>query len=331
MIVSTTLSGNAEGVVGDALRSVVEHVDKCVLITTCEITDATLEVARKACGDKLYVGAFPWNGSFADARNAALDIAAAVIPHDGEAHWALTLDTDERIAWGSDDIRAILATTEASSFAMASAGGTYAKDRIIRIPTTSRWVGRVHEWFPFDASRVLLESAEFSELPKDQGQLQAKSLRDLRALLEETKREPNTPRWWYYLGDALANLGKYGDAVLAFDRCAAARGAWREEAAWAMVRAARCLVSMEQFDAAVERATAGLARCPYVGELAAVAGVASLKAGRVVDAETWANIAIAVKDQGRALRTGFKDERLRCDVPGELLAAIAAARTAQGL
>src|SRR4051812_41186822 len=50
-LVSVTLTGNAEGLIGDALRSVIDWVDACVVVNT-GVTDATLDIARDLARDK---------------------------------------------------------------------------------------------------------------------------------------------------------------------------------------------------------------------------------------------------------------------------------------
>uniref|UniRef100_A0A383VCA1 Glycosyltransferase 2-like domain-containing protein n=1 Tax=Tetradesmus obliquus TaxID=3088 RepID=A0A383VCA1_TETOB len=90
-IASVTLSNGGGNIIRDALLSVVGWVDACILLDT-GIADDTVEVARQAAGSKLLLQRLPWPGSFAEARNAALDAAAAA-----GAQWAVILDTDERI------------------------------------------------------------------------------------------------------------------------------------------------------------------------------------------------------------------------------------------
>jgi hypothetical protein len=90
-VASVTLTNGGSNSVKDALLSVVDWVDACILLDT-GITDDTVEVARQTAGSKLLLQKLPWPGSFADARNAALDAAAAA-----GAQWAIILDTDERI------------------------------------------------------------------------------------------------------------------------------------------------------------------------------------------------------------------------------------------
>jgi hypothetical protein len=90
-IASVTMTNGGGNVIKDALLSVVDWVDACILLDT-GITDNTVEIARETAGNKLLLQKLPWPGSFAEARNAALDAAAAA-----GAQWAIILDTDERI------------------------------------------------------------------------------------------------------------------------------------------------------------------------------------------------------------------------------------------
>src|SRR5512139_1327654 len=140
MIVSTTLTGSNADVIGDALASVVAQVDRCIVIDT-GAKDDTLEVARRVAGDKLLVREFPWKNDFAAARNFALDAAGAA-----GAQWAVTVDTDERMVFDTGvDLREALAATSAKVLLVGDSYGSYAKERIIRLPTTVRWAGPTHE------------------------------------------------------------------------------------------------------------------------------------------------------------------------------------------
>lgn len=69
-IAAMTITGSNRDIVGDALRSVVDWVDFCILIDT-GITDDTVEVARAISGDKLIVRQFAWCDDFSAARNFA--------------------------------------------------------------------------------------------------------------------------------------------------------------------------------------------------------------------------------------------------------------------
>jgi glycosyltransferase involved in cell wall biosynthesis len=137
-IASVTLTNGGGDVIRDALLSVVGWVDACILLDT-GITDNTLQVAQQAAGNKLLLQKLPWPGSFADARNAALDAAAAA-----GAQWAIILDTDERIQCSSatadaddeDDegdcsgLLSFLQSSSASMISMLHSSATYHKVRL---------------------------------------------------------------------------------------------------------------------------------------------------------------------------------------------------------
>src|SRR6188768_531793 len=90
-IVTTTLTGNSESIIADALRSVVDWVDVCLVIDT-GVSDGSLRRAREIAGSKYAQRTFTWSDDFAAARNFALDAA-----RDLGGTWAVTLDTDERL------------------------------------------------------------------------------------------------------------------------------------------------------------------------------------------------------------------------------------------
>ena len=70
MLVSTTLTGSNAAIIGDALKSVLAQVDRCLVIDT-GATDDTLDVARRVAGDKFVLAQFKWCNDFAAARRRA--------------------------------------------------------------------------------------------------------------------------------------------------------------------------------------------------------------------------------------------------------------------
>lgn len=288
MIVSTTLTASNAAIIGEALASVVDYVDRCIVIDT-GATDDTREVAREAAGDKLLLREFPWRNDFAAARNFALEAAT-----DAGAAWAVTVDTDERLAFEPGfDLRAALATTSAGVLQVGCADGTYAKERIVRLPTALRWVGPTHESLagqrPGDSE--LLVGVHFRELPKDEAALRHKFERDVALLRKYLKTHSREPRWHYYLGASHQDLGEWAAAIEAYKACAAL-GGWAEEGAWACYRAAECCCAQSRWKEAIEFCTRGLAIRPATAELAWLAGYAAYKAARHEDAIAWSNMAI---------------------------------------
>jgi tetratricopeptide (TPR) repeat protein len=306
VIVSTTLTGSNADIIGDALASVVAHVDRCIVIDT-GAKDDTLEVARRVAGDKLVVREFPWKNDFAAARNFALQAAA-----DAGGTWAVTVDTDERLLFGASfDMRAELARTPANVLLVADEGGFYAKERIVRLPATVHWNGPTHEVLEGQraGASATLAGLRFQELPKDPKALERKFQRDVAILKKHVKQHGREPRWFYYLGASHQDLGEFAAAIDAYRTCAEL-GGWPEQGAWACYRAAECCGKLGRWPEAIHFCAAGLAVHPSTAELAWLAGFASYKAGKHADAVAWSNMAIAnglFEGQGsRFTRIGFR-------------------------
>ena len=188
-IASTTLTGNSADVIAEALRSVVDWVDYCLVIDT-GVTDGTLDVARAVARDKYVSRSFAWIQDFAAARNFALEAAAEL-----GADWAITLDTDERIDLRGVDLRAVMTSTTAGVLMMPSADGSYAKERCFRLPARERFSGPTHESFPaYAVGSITVEGTCFHELGKSPEALRRKFERDLEILKRHVRVHPRDPR-----------------------------------------------------------------------------------------------------------------------------------------
>jgi tetratricopeptide (TPR) repeat protein len=319
MIVSTTLTGSNADIIRDALASVVPHVDRCIVIDT-GAKDDTLAVAREVAGDKLLVREFPWRSDFAAARNFALEAAA-----EAGAVWAVTLDTDERlIVAAGATLRERLARSKARVLLVAHADGSYAKERIIRLPAKVRWSGPTHEALVDQRTgeSEVLQGVHFAELGKDAATMKRKFERDVDILRPYVQANPQDPRWHYYLGASLHDLRRYEEAIESFRACAALRG-WAEEGSWACFRAAECCCELKRWSEAVDICAQGLAIRPATAELAWLAGWASFNAKRYEDAIAWSNMAVVNgchDGAGQAFpRIGFRKAEALYEGPYEVL------------
>ena len=316
-VIATLLTGNSEAIVADAIGSVIDWVDALLLIDT-GVTDGTLERARDAAGSKLVRRVFAWTGDFSAARNFALETATAL-----GADWAVTIDSDERLVLGGLDVRAELARAQESVLHVFDAHRTYVKERFFKLPAAARWRGPTHETFPTAPhhSRTL-EGMRFDELPKSPEALQRKLERDALLLAAYAQQHPDEPRWPFYLGESLSQLGRPELAIQAYERCAALRG-WDEESAWACYQAADCLCKLGRFEAALDRCVQGLARHAGIAELAWLAGYACYQLGRYVQARYWAELATvhgAFRGDAAAIgRLGFRDPPALWEGPYDLL------------
>jgi tetratricopeptide (TPR) repeat protein len=315
-IVSTTISGNSRDHIGDALRSVVDWVDACVLIDT-GITDDTIEVARQIAGDKLQVRSFPWNDSFSDARNFAL-IAATQTGAD----WSVTLDTDERLSVEPEVLRTFLEETEAGLIHLRYQDGSYGKERFFRLPARGGFSGPTHEAFMGDVLVLDAPSGHFREEPKTEEDYQRKFDRDISILSRHVVDHPDDPRWRYYLADSLQNAGRLQEAVEQFQACWDLNG-WDEESAWSMYRAAECQIALGDLDAAIQSCANGLVRHPGVAELPWLASWACFRKGEMRRAIAWARMSCAlgsVEGIGDSFhRLGFTNPRGRFEGPYDVL------------
>jgi tetratricopeptide (TPR) repeat protein len=204
------------------------------------------------------------------------------------------VDTDERLVFDAGfELRAALAATTAKVLLVGFSDGSYAKERIVRLPTALRWVGPTHEALggQRQGDPELLHGVRFRELPKDEAALRRKFERDVAALRRHLKTHSREPRWHYYLGASHQDLGQWAAAIEAYKACAAL-GGWAEEGAWACYRAADCCCRQERWKEAIEFCARGLAIRPATAELAWLAGFAAFKAGRHEDAIAWSNMAI---------------------------------------
>jgi tetratricopeptide (TPR) repeat protein len=316
-LVSTTLTGNAAALIGDALKSVVGWVDVCLVIDT-GVSDDTLTVARAIAGDKYAERRLVWTDDFSAARNFAL--AAA---HELGGDWAVTLDTDERIEPNGVDLRAALGQAKEGVLMVMDHERTYAKERFFRLPMPERYAGPTHECFA--AYRVgvrTLERATFRELAKSPEELRKKFERDAAILEAHVRAHPDDPRWHYYLGESLKNLDRPAEAIAAYDACAALRG-WNEESAWACYRAAECLCALGRHRDAIDRCAAGLARHAGIAELAWLAGFAAYQAGDAAQAVYWARLAtthgLFRGDGATVPRIGFRNPVALYEGPYDVL------------
>jgi tetratricopeptide (TPR) repeat protein len=307
-IVSMTISNNREKTIGRAIKSVVPHVDKVLLIDT-GITDGTIESASEAAGNKLVVVASPWPGRFDEARNVMLDEAAKI------GQWGIMLDSDEWIT--ATGTRPFLAAAKAEVILAYDDSGTYTRERIFALPSPAKFHGRTHEAV-IGGSRTTFSGMRFYADGKTPEEMVEKRERDLALLLEQIKDEPMDARWRYYAGDSYAGLSKHAEAAAMFLACASLNG-WDEESAWACFRAAQSLAEIGAWLPAQDAAARGLARRADFPDLAWMAGWCAHKMGNHHQAVRWSRMAIMLRKQPAEPRIGFRFEPAMFEAPYNVL------------
>jgi tetratricopeptide (TPR) repeat protein len=306
-IVSTTFTSNrAKDIIGDALRSVVDWCDLCIVIgfdADGERPGAALDVAREVCGNKLCLPTdVPrWTNDTASFRNYSLAVAARL-----GADWAIMLDTDERIDLRGLDVRQSLAESKTDVVLIRQDDERYAKEKFFRLPAKHKWVGEVHECYPSPGPRETLPEAVFTELPKTQEQLvRREQTGTLPVLLRQTRCDPKNGRAWFYLGQTWRILGELGLAHAAYKTCAKVSG-WDEERAMACFRIAEILCIQGLHKKAIKWCLKAMVIDPGFAEFPWLAGYAASVLGQHERAVRFAAMALGV---GYVPKVQFRDRR----------------------
>jgi tetratricopeptide (TPR) repeat protein len=209
------------------LEPLAGAVDEIVVVDTGS-TDRTREIAE-SFGAK--VVEHPWNGSFADARNASLDAATC--------DWVMYVDADEHlVAEDAPRLRELLGRTWREALYVIETNYTGGDDsgaavahaalRIWRNRPGYRFEGRIHEQITPSLPIYLPDRFETTQIRllhygylKSRIHERAKSQRNIELLEREAKESPTTFTW-FNLGSEHLMLGDSGKAREHLDR------AWRE-------------------------------------------------------------------------------------------------------
>lgn len=300
VIIASIITGNSSATICAAIRSVVDLVDR-VLVVDTGITDDTMTLAREAAGEKLLTSHFPWRNDFAAARNHCLNVCRA------NGDWYLMVDSDETYRGTLD--RSLLADSpDVHCWMIPDDSGCYFRERLIRADSPARWTGKTHEALIglAENQKNKLISLGVSSSPKTPKQFREKLQRDLAALQIETAERANDPRWWYYLGQTLEGLQEFKEAIAAYATCISIPG-WSEQRAWACFRSAICRAELRDFAGALKACTIGLENDARFPELAWYAGWNCYQLARYAEAATWANVALAITASGQCYdRIGFR-------------------------
>jgi len=201
LLTAALIVKNEQRFLGQCISSLQGVADEVVIVDTGS-TDGTPELAARA-GAKVYE--FPWNGSFSDARNRALDFS------NGE--WILYIDADERVRRDSAaNLRSELGRQSSIGFQVLlhpRPGHTaYWSLRLFRNDPSVRFQGTIHE----STWPTLLEyrarhggEIGYSTMVLDhegyESNQEAKHERNLPLLLKGLEQEPDRVYSWCHLAD----------------------------------------------------------------------------------------------------------------------------------
>lgn len=230
---------NEEAMLPACLKSLASLEEVIVLDTGS--TDNTCEVARKAAPNvRVIEGVYKWNDNFAEARNKAQEYAT------GE--WIFVIDADEVLAKGErgEDGAEVLRRTikehpETAVFnawiaSKADPKKRHTSPRLYKNIPDHKWAGSVHNYLTHlgtvDSDIVVL--AGYSPTHQKDPD------RALRMLEAAVAREPESARYWYYLGREYGYKNRWADSEMAL-RKALELSKWLCERADAWLLLARSL------------------------------------------------------------------------------------------
>lgn len=266
---------NEEDCIASCLQSVQSAVDEIIVLDTGS-TDKTVEIALKA-GAAVHFR--EWQGDFAAARNASIQLAS------GE--WILVLDADETLAEGHGSLlRQIVATSpDADGFFVRIVNyfGTEAQHtgssvssalRLFRNKPAYRYDGRIHEQIvqPIltanPEARLLYSAIQLNhggylpEVVKKKDKVQ----RNMSLLIQELEHTDNESFHRYNLGVEYMRAGEY---LLAREQFQLSRTVhdWRKTSFGHVVvlREVNCLQALGRWEEAVklcQSAAADLSQFP---------------------------------------------------------------------
>ena len=200
------------------LASIRDVVDEIVIVDTGS-SDASVAIAR-SFGARVHFQ--PWNGDFAEARNAGLELANGA--------WILYIDADERVRPISPDaVRTRLeAATEIAlrvrlrPFAAAT---PYWEYRLWRSDPRIRFAGKMHEKVstairsvPEAEGRMIGESELLLEHAGYDGDQLRKHARNLPLLQAQLDVDPVDPYGWHHLAVVLDELGEADESEAALEQ-----------------------------------------------------------------------------------------------------------------
>lgn len=215
---------NEEKNIGRCIQSVTELADEIVVVDTGSM-DNTVLIAE-GLGARVY--AYPWNGSFANARNFAMDKA--------ESEWLLLLDADE--ALDQNSIKAVIEfinTTglDGAHFRIRNYTGRYSPEnyslhsgfRLLRNNGKYRFQGEIHEQIVSDDNENL--SHRFTTLDAvvhHYGYLdetvreKQKRRRNIPILEKQLEQNPDEPFTLFNMGNEYLSMQDYKTALQYYEK-----------------------------------------------------------------------------------------------------------------
>ena len=226
---------NESNVIERLLESVYPIIDTYCICDTGS-SDNTVEIITRFFNDRGMRGKIvscPFV-NFEYSRNFALSSAA------GMADYLLLLDADMVL-----DIKQFNKESLHKYYHYCILQGTedfyYYNKRIVKNDGRSSYRGVTHEFLdtPQDSSYDFSKEELFIVDIGDGGAKQNKFERDIELLEQGVKEEPNNDRYYFYLANSYLSVGKYKDAIEAYDK-RISMGGWDQEVWYSLFQKGLC-------------------------------------------------------------------------------------------
>jgi glycosyltransferase involved in cell wall biosynthesis len=222
------------------LSAVAPHID-CWVIGDTGSSDGTQEYIRSFFAGRGIPGelhSFPFE-NFEQARNTALDHARdTTLPYA----YLLLADADMELVVDNPAFARTLTAPGYRLIQKADSGLTYWNTRLLRRDAGARYHGVTHEYVDVPGGVEPLTGAWYRDHATGSNR-RDKFERDIRLLATALAREPDNNRYWFYLAQSYRDAGRATEAAEAYAK-RADRGGWEEEAWYARLQEARCLLTL---------------------------------------------------------------------------------------
>ena len=312
-------SASREHLIGEAIRSLLPHVDKVIVIFMAfhPIQDDTLGEAERVAGDRLSVVRVEEFKPFHEMRNLSLSIPAE-LGYD----WCIQLDTDERILTGDLDLRELLAKVPEDLIAIniRDLGGSSERTRIFRLPPACVYNMEIHEDLKLSRGSIgRIAGLRLAEEGKGHPNRQDDDgVAKMRLQMAE---EPENNRWPFYLARMLDVRGELDEAIELYRSLYGS-----PQSSFCAYRCAACLLRKGLLNEAVFECFAGLPYDPGYAELLWLASALYIDLGNRQMADACAGMAMVHTWVGKSENDiniqNMHDMRAYYDGPLDVKAAI---------
>lgn len=240
-IVFTAIVKNESKVIRRCLESVKPYIDAWSISDTGS-TDGTQALIREILKD--IPGELierPWT-DFATNRNEAIEAGLKFDPE-----YFLTLDADEELTVSPGfSLAGLKADCYQFNFQIAGTSGKWPRNVLFRPDIRYRYVldetldltNRSLEILP--ACLVL----SYTDGARNADGLKAKYERDCEILKRALEKEPNEPRYWFYLAQRLSGAQRYDEAIEAFRKRIEVGGGLPAEIGYSEMMIGQCLEAL---------------------------------------------------------------------------------------